>query len=155
LFMYPGKTVSGGTCTQANRSGCDGFNSRLYAAKNAITKAVSAYGTIDFGLMTFDLQLCQFNATLCWACGLYNCGAGCNPCSTNCNASACLYANNGFSTFTSINWIPQSCTGPGSGGRILTMPAPTSAAPVLAWLDGVEDHRSSGDGNNAYGTGST
>src|SRR5262249_42906416 len=144
----PGKTVKNGTCTVNNQSGCDGRNSRLFASKSALSNAVNAYGgDIDFGLETFDFQLGKFNAPLC------------EPCIIQCIGMSCgytrLYTAHAFTTLLPTNWQSQGCTGPGGGGRIVVTPAANSGVQILPWLDGVEVHTSSNDGNNSYGTGST
>ncbi len=140
-FLYPGKLLNGGTR--------DGVNSRMYAAKVAVTNAVEAYsGDIDFGLMTFDFQLCPFSSPLC------------EPCSVSCNQLGncvfnCLYTNAAFTSLVSTNWKAQGCGGPGAGGRIIVAPGPGSGPKLLPWIDGVEIHKDSGDGDPEWGTTGT
>src|SRR5437762_643776 len=44
-FMFPGRKVNNNaTCTQQNMSGCDGINSRLFAAKEALSNGVNGFG---------------------------------------------------------------------------------------------------------------
>jgi hypothetical protein len=121
-----------------------GALSRLYAAKAAVRNAVNGYGgSVDFGLETFDFSLCGFNQPLCTQCGYAV---------QNGIVYTCLYANNTFTTWMGINWVSEGCT---KGGKIVVAPGPGSGAKILPWVDGIEDHRSSGDNNNAYGTGSS
>src|SRR4030095_16200614 len=116
--------------------------------KNALSNAVNAYGgDIDFGLETFDFQLCRFNAPLCEPCIIQCMGMSCGY--------TCLYTDNPFQNLIATNWQSQGCTGPGMGARILVTPAANSGVQILPWVDGIEVHTSSNDGNNSYGTGST
>ena len=138
--LYPGKLVNGSR---------DGVNSRLYAGKVSVTNAVNAYsGDIDFGLMTFDFQLCPFNNPLC------------EPCTVNCDNQGncyfnCLYSDNAFTKLIPTNWKAQGCNGPGNGARIITPPGTGSSQKLLPWIDGVEIHKDSGDGVTAFGTTGT
>ncbi len=140
-FAYPGKRIAG-TCAQADQSGCEGLKSRLWAAKRSLRRAIYGYGTIEFGLESFNFQLCPFNTPRCETC-VIQCSPGC--------AFNCLYTTNNFSALTTVNWIAQA----GCAGKLIQSPGANSGAAALRWLDGIEDHRTSGDGNNAWGTGST
>ena len=134
----------GGQCTLQTLNRCDGQNSRLFAAKQALNNALNAHaGNIDFGLEVFDFQLCPFNNPLCTQCDI-------GP-----NGYTCLYTNNQFTKLDKVNWISQACLGPGRGGRILVPPGADSANKIFPWIDGVENHRDSGDGNNSFGTTGT
>ena len=134
---FPGKVVGNAR---------DGVNSRLYAAKQSLNDAITAYaGNVDFGLSTFDFQLCPFAGPLC------------EPCTITCNQGlcnyTCLYTNPAFSKLVPINWRSQGCGGPGKGGRIIVPPATGSSPKILPWIDGVENFKDSADGNNTWGTG--
>ena len=132
-YAYPGKDVAGVR---------QGQFSRLFAAKKALRNAVSAYsGTVDFGLMAYDFALCPFSNPLC------------EQCTSSALGYNCLYADNVFINFAQLNWASNGCTT--QGARILVNAASTSGPAILPWIDNVENHTTTNDGNNAYGTGSS
>jgi hypothetical protein len=120
----------------------DGTNSRLYAAKAALTNVVNATGDLDFGLMRYSPNGvgrggCQNNR---------NC---CNFATPGCVTNGDYIDNGG-----KLNWGGGCGTNDGNGhvltgGQILVTPSATSNPLILPWVDGVEDFRDAGNGVDA------
>ncbi|HEX2574544.1 MAG TPA: MopE-related protein [Polyangia bacterium] len=136
--FYPGTPLGGGRY--------DGMNSRLYAAKSALSGVVNSSGTLDLGLMRFapastcpnGQNCCDFSGALGGACicqpgYVDNAGAPCNP-----------------TTSGRITWQggcgPKANNQATNGGQVLVPPGMGSSLSVLQWVDNKEDFRDNGQG---------
>ena len=127
---YPGNLVMGGQP--------DGKNSRMYAAKLALTNVLNATGSIDFGLMRYAPAPvpngCQNNLHCC-----------------NFNTPQCIRNLNYIDNGGLMNWNGDCGPIQGNiatdGGQILVVPGNNSSSQVLPWADNIEDFRDNGQGN--------
>ena len=130
---YPGNLINGVP---------DGTNSRIYAAKAALTNVVNATGDIDFGLMRYAPANvgngCQNNVNCC--------NFGTPECTTTGG-----YVNNGGKLTWVGNCGPVTNGLATDGGQILVPPLPGSSKQAATWVDGVEDFRDNGKGQPLNG----
>jgi hypothetical protein len=83
LSLYVGQELGTISCTAppSTLSSYDGINSRMYAAKAAVTNVINGSGDIDWGLM-------RYTGTVCGTGGSFTARTPSN-CATQCRAGAC------------------------------------------------------------------
>jgi hypothetical protein len=99
--LYPGYQLSGPVCPPASPptalTAYDGVNSRMYAAKTAVTNLVNASGSVDWGLMRYSGTTCPVINTKTNTGGTCTSDAGCAS-GAFCLSGQCATDNNLCST---------------------------------------------------------
>ena len=136
--QYPGSNLTPGMGVSP-----DGVNSRIWAAKTAMTNIILGGPDVDWGLERYALNSSCPNPNWC-----------CIPATGASAAGRCVADNDYYGNISareSITWSGGCGTKDGmgrtiDGGQILVVPSATSGVQALRFVDGVEDFCDDGSG---------